>query len=421
MSREFDVVIVGAGVVGVVTACLLVERKLCAPARVAVLADPLPEAAEAADAAPGWDLRVFALSRASERVLRCCAIWQRLPPRRRFAYERMCVWDSSGTPGGRGSIRFDSAALGEPDLGSIVDARALQAHSAAAARAAGIVLIEAGLAELTVGESEARLGLTDGRQLRCTLVVAADGTESRTRGLLGVATAGHAYDQDALVAHVRTEKPHAATAWQRFLSTGPVALLPLTDSLSSVVWSVARAEAARLRALTPQEFGTALTEATGAVLGRCELVTAIASFPLKLQYAERYVTAHGALLGDAAHVVHPLAGQGLNLGLADGAALVDVLSGAGRPRAFGDPRVLRRYERWRRSENMLAATVLDGLERLFTNSNPGLRALRSSALGRIDRLPMLKHAFARRALGLSGDVPAFVSEPVGLRRADEIV
>jgi len=411
MSREFDVVIAGAGVVGAVTACLLVQRRLCVPARIAVVADALPELAAAADASAHWDLRVFALSRASEQLLKRCAIWQRVPPRRRCAYERMCVWDSSGTAGGGGSIRFDSAEIGEPDLGSIVDGRALLAHSAAAARAAGIVLIEAGLSDVTAFESDVRLGLTDGRQLRCALVVAADGTESRTRGLLGLATAGHAYDQDALVAHVRTEKPHAATAWQRFLPTGPVALLPLTEGLTSVVWSVPRALARRLSDLAPEAFGAALTEATGAVLGRCELVTAIASFPLKLQYAERYVAPRGVLVGDAAHVVHPLAGQGLNLGLADAAALAEVLSATAGPRAFGDHRVLRRYERWRRSENLIAATALDGLERLFTNSSPGLGRLRAAALSGVDRLPLLKRRFARRALGLSGDIPAFVADP----------
>jgi len=414
MSREFDVVIVGAGVVGAVTACLLVERQRCSPSRVAIVAEALPESAAEADAAPDWDLRVFALSRASQRILQRCGIWRRLPALRRCAYEHMCVWDAGGTPQGPGSIRFDAAELGQPDLGSIVDGRTLLAHSVAAARAAGVVLIEARVVDATVAESQVRLGLADGRELRCALFAAADGTQSPTRDLLGITTAGHAYHQDALVARVTTQRPHEATAWQRFLPTGPVALLPLADGSSSVVWTVPRTEARRLCALTPEEFGTALTEATGAVRGDCRRVSALASFPLQLQYAERYVGAHAVLLGDAAHVVHPLAGQGLNLGIADAAALVDVLAAAGAPRAFGELRLLRRYERWRRSENLAAAGALDALERLFTNSHPALAALRRAALSQVDRLPFLKGGFARRALGLSGDLPEFVAneEPV---------
>jgi 2-octaprenylphenol hydroxylase len=204
---------------------------------------------------------------------------------------------------------------------------------------------------------------------------------------------------------VRTEQDHARTAWQRFLPTGPLALLPLPDGRSSLVWSTSRAEAARLRALPRVEFDAELTSASGAVLGHCETVTPLAAFPLALQYALHYVLPRIVLLGDAAHVVHPLAGQGLNLGLLDCATLVEELKAARDVRAFGDMAVLRRYERRRRSENLLAATAFDGLERLFANSNPALAWLRSAGLDAVAGLPFVRRQFARRALGLSGDVP----------------
>jgi len=221
---------------------------------------------------------------------------------------------------------------------------------------------------------------------------------------------GHAYHQDALVAHVRTEKPHRHTAWQRFLSNGPLAFLPLPDGRSSIVWSTSRAEAARLRTLDAADFGAQLTAASGEVLGSCVLTTPVASFPLKLQYAVDYVRPLAALVGDAAHVVHPLAGQGLNLGLLDCATLVEVLGEARDPNhgGFGEHRLLRRYERRRKAENLLAAAAMDGLERLFSSRNAAVARLRLAALGAVDRAPFIKRELARRAMGLAGDVPEFL-------------
>jgi 2-octaprenylphenol hydroxylase len=234
----------------------------------------------------------------------------------------------------------------------------------------------------------------------------ADGTDSPTRTQSGIRTAGHAYSQDALVAHVHTAQSHRNTAWQRFLPTGPLAFLPLPDGRSSIVWSIERGAAARLRGLDREQFGRELTEASGGVLGACELRSAIGSFPLRLQYATSYVAPRIALLGDAAHVVHPLAGQGLNLGLLDCAALVEVLEDRADG-ALGDLSVLRRYERWRKSENLLAATAFDGLERLFSQSSPWVSGLRVFGLGAVGRVPWLRRELARRALGLVGDVPRF--------------
>jgi 2-polyprenylphenol 6-hydroxylase len=404
-SPDFDVIIVGAGVIGAVMASLLLARKLSTAGRVAVVADQF---AAAPQSSADWDLRVFALSRASERLLKVCGIWNSLPARRVFPYERMCVFDASGAPTGPGSLTFDCAELGEPNLGYIVDGKALQWQCLESARAAGVVLIEGTVEAISAGDDDVTLSLSDGRELRGTLLAAADGTDSKTRGLLGIDTAGHAYHQDALVAHVQTAQGHANTAWQRFLSTGPVAFLPLNDGRCSIVWSVARPQGELLRAMDEEAFGNALTEASGGVLGQCTLKSKLASFPLKLQYAVDYARPRAVLLGDAAHVVHPLAGQGLNLGLLDCAALSQVLGEAGGVSNYGDYQHLRRYERWRRSENIIAAAALDGLERLFSNSDPLSSGIRSAGLSAVARMPFLKRGFAQRALGVAGDVPEFL-------------
>jgi 2-polyprenylphenol 6-hydroxylase len=403
-TPAFDVIIVGAGVIGAVMASLLLARKLSTAGRVAVVADQFA----AAPVDPDWDLRVFALSRASERLLKVCGIWNSMPATRVFPYERMCVFDASGTPTGPNSLTFDCAELGEPNLGYIVDGKELQWQCLQAARAAGVVLIEGAVEAISAGDDAAMVRLRDGRELRGTLLAAADGTDSKTRELLRIDTAGHAYHQDALVAHVQTAQVHANTAWQRFLSTGPVAFLPLNDGRCSMVWSVTRPKADLLRALDPHAFDQALTEASGAVLGQCTLTTKLATFPLKLQYAVDYARPRAVLLGDAAHVVHPLAGQGLNLGLLDCAALAQVLGDAGGAGNFGDYKHLRRYERWRRSENVMAAAALDGLERLFSNSDARSVALRTAGLSAVGRMPFIKRALAKRALGVAGDVPEFL-------------
>ncbi len=423
-GRDFDFLIVGGGITGCVMASLLVNRKLAAPGRVAVVAGETPPAPIPADADSEWDLRVFALSRASQRLLTICGAWPLLPTQKYNAYERMCVWDARGGPplggtsmGGAGSLTFDCAELGEPNLGYIAEGRALQAACRRAASAADVVFIDSGIGEILVDEDRVRVSLGDERLLQGQLLIAADGADSRARKLLGIDTAGHAYHQDALVAHVHTAFSHRNTAWQRFLPTGPLAFLPLPDGRSSIVWSTARAEALRLRSLDAAAFGAELERASGEFLGACELTTPIASFPLKLQYALDYARPRAVLVGDAAHAVHPLAGQGLNLGLLDCAVLAEVLGGDARggaglggpgPVGFGEHKSLRRYERRRKSENVLAATAFDGLERLFSSSNAAVARMRMAGLAAVGRVPFLKRELAARALGLSGDVPAFL-------------
>ena len=406
MSRDFDVVVIGAGVIGATMAALLGARRLAGAGRVALIADAAVVPAAPAD---DWDLRVFALSRASQRLLRLCGSWQRLPASRLFPYERMCVWDASGSPGGAGSLTFDCAEIGEPNLGFIVEGRALASASLEAVSASGAVRIEGAVRTLRVDEKEARIRLEDGRDLTAKLLIAADGVGSNSRELLGIDTAGHAYHQDALVAHVRTTQSHRNTAWQRFLPGGPLAFLPLPDGRSSIVWSVAREAAGHLRSLEPGAFAAALETASAGALGAIELTTPVASFALQLKVAVDYLRTRAVLLGDAGHAVHPLAGQGLNLGLLDCASLADELAPAqGNAELLGEPRLLRSYERRRKSENLLAATALDALERLFSSSNPLIERLRAAGLGAVGRAPVLKRALALRALGLAGDVPAFL-------------
>lgn len=419
MTRELDALIVGGGVVGTVMASLLLERGLTERGRVALIDERLGTMSDASERGPAdWDLRVVALSRASQRLLDRIGVWARLPPERVSPYERMCVWDATGVAYGAGSIAFDCADLGEPDLGMIVEARALQRCCAEAAHVGGVIGIEARARRIEPAGEGLRIHLDDGRALVTRLLIAADGLESRIRTLLGIELATHAYHQDALVAHVRTARAHRSTAWQRFLPSGPLAFLPLSDGRSSIVWSIGRSEAERLRALDAGAFAAALETASDGTLGAIELTTPIASFPLKLQQAERYVAPHAALVGDAAHAVHPLAGQGLNLGLLDCAALAEVLEGTSAAARFTDTALLRRYERWRRSENLLMASALDGLERLFSNENRLASRVRSRGLEAVGRLPLLKARLARHALGLAGDLPDFLRTEPELGRRD---
>ena len=406
MSRDFDVVIVGAGAIGAAMAALLLARRQVSPGRVAIVGSGQP--AEAAVDTADWDLRVFALSRASQRLLKLCGIWQLLPPQRMLAYERMCVWDARGAPQGPGSLTFDCAEIGEPNLGFIVEGRALIRSCSQAAGAAGAVSIEATVERVSIGDDAAKVRLHDGRELSARLLIAADGVTSKTRELLGIGAAGHVYHQDALVAHVRTGQSHRNTAWQRFLPAGPLAFLPLPDGRSSIVWSMPCAEADRLRALDAAAFCTALEEAAGGVLGSIELTTRVASFALQLQYALEYARPRAVLLGDAAHAVHPLAGQGLNMGLLDCASLAEALTDTPDPAALGEYRQLRSYERRHKSDNLLAAAALDGLERLFSQSNAAVARLRMNGLDAVGKMPYVRRRLAQRALGLIGDVPAFL-------------
>ena len=397
MKHDFDLIIVGGGVVGAALACALKDQDLS----IALLdaQDPAPF-----DPNADADLRVFALSRASRRILQAVGAWEAVAAGRISPYREMHVWDARG----EGSIHFDSAALGEAELGYIVENRLLQHALWAQLREnRRVTLLHPVKPEsLELTEEGATLAVSGGRRLKARLVVAADGAGSATREMAGITTENAPYGQRAVVAHVRTQQPHGMTAWQRFLPTGPVAFLPLADGRVSVVWSADEVEAERILALDDAGFCAALTEASASRLGTVQSTTKRLSFPLQRLHARDYVRARFALAGDAAHAVHPLAGQGMNLGLLDAATLADVITDAARKgRDIGDLGVLRRYERWRKGDNMAMIFALDGFKRLFSNDIAPLPLLRNAGLRAVDGFTPLKHAFMRRAMGLSGDLP----------------
>lgn len=397
MKLDTDIAIVGGGVVGAALACALKDSGLSITLLDAQSPAPYDPKAEV-------DLRVFALSRSSRRIFEALGAWEAVAAARISPYREMQVWDA----GGKGSIHFDSAELGEPELGYIAENSLLQ--HALWARLQGhprVTLLAPARPEALALEDEgATLSLDRGRRLKARLVVAADGAASATRALAGIEVESESYGQRAVVAHVRTEEPHRETAWQRFLATGPVAFLPLKDGRVSVVWSADEAEAERILKLDDAGFCAALTEATEARLGKVLSSTRRAAFPLQRLHARDYVRGRFALVGDAAHAVHPLAGQGVNLGLLDAAALAEVILDAERKgRDIGDLGVLRRYERWRKGDNLAMIFALDGFKRLFSNDVAALMTLRNAGLRAVDRFTPLKHAFVRRAMGLSGDLP----------------
>ncbi len=395
--RAFDVLVVGGGMVGAAFALACAGKGLA----IGLVEARPPER----DWPKGeLDLRVSALSRASQRMLERLGAWSRIVDLGASPYRRMHVWD--GVSGG--AITFDSADLGEPDLGHIVENRAIQlALWELLEQAPDLTLVSpASIADLERGREGSRLVLGKGRILEGRLLVAADGRDSLIRELAGIPTQGWDYDQQAIVANVRPQQWHQETAWQRFLPTGPLALLPVADGRCSLVWSATQGRAQELLALDDQEFSDALTEASEDRLGWIRVEGPRAAVPLRLQHAERYVEPGLALIGDAAHAIHPLAGQGVNLGFLDAAELAAALDIAlGRRRDIATLWTLRRYERARRGENAAMLMAMDAFKRAFGSRFPPLVAARGLGLALTDRMEPLKRLFMERALGLGEGLP----------------
>jgi 2-polyprenylphenol 6-hydroxylase len=409
-SEPWDVIIVGGGPVGAGAAALLqvgakdTRRTL----RVAVLEHNRPAAA--APDAP-LDSRVSALSRASERILTAIGAWPLIPPSRMQPYERMRVWHETVQPRSADVLEFDAAYAGEPNLGYIVENRLIQTAALSAFESAGGKVIPGELSRLRVHDHHVELETSAGT-LACRLLVGADGARSSVRESIGLSAETSSYHQTAIVANVRTELPHERTAWQRFLRTGTLAFLPLPDGCSSIVWSIDDSAASPLLAMSPVAFEAELLRESDSVLGAVKLRTERSSFPLHKLTAHRFTAHRCALIGDAAHVVHPLAGQGVNLGLLDAAALCEQIVTAFRMREDpGAQTVLRRYERWRKSEIEPMARAIDAFNRYLAHGAGPLSRIAQRGLALVNRSDEVKRFFITRALGLAGELPKIARHP----------
>ncbi|MEJ7745813.1 MAG: UbiH/UbiF family hydroxylase [Luteimonas sp.] len=387
---RIDVAVVGGGVVG--AACALALARLDLEVALIEAVEPkrwLPEAA---------DLRVYAFAPDNAALLDGLGVWRSIESTRTQPYRRMRVWDA----GGGGELAFDADAFGRNELGWIIEHGLLVDRLWAALPKAGVQLHCPALVDaLEQYDQGARLRLDDGTRVEARLVIAADGAESAVRTLAGLDVGTHDYGQRGLVAYVQMERPHQDTAWQRFLPGGPLALLPCTQGRGSIVWTLANEQADRLLAVDVDAFNRELTCAFDARLGDMRVDSRRVAFPLRRQLAKHYVQHRVLAIGDAAHVVHPLAGQGVNLGLRDVTALRDSIRDAqSRGVDFTAAQRLSRWARTRKSENAAAAYAFDGLNRLFSNDGVGVSLLRGPLLGLAGKLPVLPHALWRRAAGL---------------------
>jgi 2-octaprenylphenol hydroxylase len=393
-----EVAVVGGGPVGACAAALLQRGGL----KVTLL-EPHPPAPLEAQAP--LDSRVVALSRASERLLSAAGAWPMIAGPRVCAYERMRIWHESVVAASAAVLVFDAADVGEPNLGYILENRLLQRALLEAFTVAGGRITHAALESLAITADGVRLRTAEG-ELAAQLVVGADGAHSRVREAAGLTAASGAYEQLAIIANVATAEPHQLTAWQRFMKDGTLAFLPLADGTSSIVWSVDAARAPALLSATDAEFARALDRAADLALGPTRLLSTRRSFVLERLAAPRYVANRVALLGDAAHVVHPLAGQGVNLGLLDAAALAQLLLEAvGRGEDVGALGVLRAYERWRKSEVAVMASAIDAFDRLLAHGTGPVARLAQAGLSLVNRSQELRRFFIRRALGVTGELP----------------
>ncbi|MCV2881956.1 FAD-dependent monooxygenase [Actibacterium sp. XHP0104] len=400
MTYDSDVVIVGGGLNGPALALALAEGGL----DVTVI-DALPLAARQGD---DFDGRGYALALASQRLLRAVGVWGAVADHAQPILEIKVTDGRAGEGPSPFMLEFDHAEIEEGPMGYMVEDRYLRRAFLDAMEAQPRITQVSGetVTAQEITATGATVTLASGRSLTARVLVGCDGRKSGTAQRAGIGRTGWDYGQTALVCAIGHEKPHNGIAHQFFMPPGPLAILPLPGNKSSIVWSETHARAAEIAALDDAGYLDALRPRFGDFLGEIHLEGARFSYPLNLTLANAFVKDRLALVGDAAHGVHPIAGQGLNLGLRDVGALAEVLVDAHRRgEDIGTINVLDRYQAWRRWDTATLALATDGFNKLFSNDNPILRGLRDVGMGVVNAMPGLRRKFIREAAGLSGDLP----------------
>lgn len=404
MTRYFDVMIVGGGMVGLTLACALGQQGFS----VALIESNEPNDIKVDD---DYDLRVSAINKSSQQVFENINVWQKILGRRGNAYQHMHVWDAQGD----GEIHFDAAELGVDALGHIIENKVIQYSLYEQCKAIPTIEIfcPQKVSQIHYDEKISQVVLENGDVVSSHLLIGADGANSRVRAAAGIDINTGDYQQKGVVCVVRPSHHHQDTAWQRFLPAGPLAFLPLSNGECSIVWSADNQKADELLSMNDERFRRELELAFDSALGKIESVGKRAAFPLVRRHADEYVKKGLALIGDAAHTIHPLAGQGVNLGILDAAALTEVLVKA---RAQGHViyslNTLKKYQRWRRGDNSLMMYSMSGFKNLFSNEHSTVSFVRNVGLNLVNDLGPVKHKLMRHALGLEGDLPK-MARPVG--------
>jgi len=388
MSSHYDVIIVGGGMVGSSLAVALADNSSLS---IAVIETQMPAVIQEFDKP---DIRVSALTQASETLFKNLNIWQQLIPNRISQFTDMEVWETQSS-----TLHFDSADIGEPLLGYIVENRHIQQACLARCKQLKNITLLCPIKPTSL--TEHTLTLENGQVLTADLIVAADGARSLLRDWAEIDTHGWDYQQTAVVCTVTTEKPHQYTAWQRFLPEGPLAFLPLADTNQcSIVWSNSTEEAELLCELDDEHFNHVISKAFGDKLGNIVDISERARFPLKLRHADHYVETGFALVGDAAHTIHPLAGQGVNIGLLDAATLAEVvLEAHQKGRNIGSLHTLNKYQRRRKGDNLAMQMTMDAFKRVFGSELTPIRWARRFGLKTVNQHSLLKNLFMHQASG----------------------
>jgi 2-octaprenyl-6-methoxyphenol hydroxylase len=398
--KHIDILISGGGMVGLPLGLALAQGGL---STVSLDAAPAARALE-----PDFDGRVSALAYASVRMLAALGVWEALAPHAQPIHEILVTDGKAGQASSPFSLHFDAQEVGADSLGHIAENRHIRSslHGAVAHQPGLTLLAPQCVTSLTVTAGKAVARLADGEEISAALVIAADGRDSPLRSQMGVQVIGWSYPQTGIVATVEHERPHNGVAYEHFLPSGPFAILPMTGNRSSLVWTEDKTKAPGLLALDKCGFNDELARRFGAHLGATKSAGPRWSYSLSFHLARDFVRPRFALAGDCAHGIHPIAGQGLNLGLKDAAALAEVLLDAGRlGRDIGALDTLKRYERWRRFDSFALAASTDALNRLFSNDIAPLRHLRDLGLGIVDSIGPARRFFMRHAGGDVGKLP----------------